>query len=190
VIARLVFAAMPGLDLLVHNAGIQRRIALAADTSPWTDRASEIGINLAGPVHLSHLLIPVMLAHRRPATVVTVTSGGAFVPQPFAPLYSATKAALHSYTVNLRFSLAATPVTVVEVIPPAVATGLSGLENPHGVAVDEFADAVVAGIAAGRRVVGYGPTAEPAFTARLQAEDDAFTAASARFPVATYAGQA
>jgi len=189
-LARLVSAAMPGLDLLVHNAGIQRRIALAADTSPWTDRASEIGINLAGPVHLSHLLIPVMLAHRRPATVVTVTSGGAFVPQPFAPLYSATKAALHSYTVNLRFSLAATPVTVVEVIPPAVATGLSGLENPHGVAVDEFADAVVAGIAAGRRVVGYGPTAEPAFTARLQAEDDAFTAASARFPVATYAGQA
>jgi len=94
-LARLVSAAMPGLDLLVHNAGIQRRIALAADTSPWTDRASEIGINLAGPVHLSHLLIPVMLAHRRPATVVTVTSGGAFVPQPFAPLYSATKAALH-----------------------------------------------------------------------------------------------
>jgi len=88
-LARLVSAAMPGLDLLVHNAGIQRRIALAADTSPWTDRASEIGINLAGPVHLSHLLIPVMLAHRRPATVVTVTSGGAFVPQPFAPLYSA-----------------------------------------------------------------------------------------------------
>ena len=49
---------------------------------------------------------------------------------------------------------------------------------------------VVAGVAAGRRVVGYGPTAEPAFTARLQAEDDAFTVASARFPVATYAGPA
>jgi uncharacterized oxidoreductase len=131
-----------------------------------------------------------MLAHGRAATVVTVTSGGGFVPQPFAPLYSATKAALHSYTVNLRLALEGTPVTVVEVIPPAVATGLSGLENPHGAAVDELADAVVAGIAACRRVVGYGPTAEPAFTARLQAEEDAFAAASARFPVATYAGQA
>jgi uncharacterized oxidoreductase len=132
-----------------------------------------------------------MLAHGRAATVVTVTSGGGFVPQPFAPLYSATKAALHSYTVNLRLALEGTPVTVVDVIPPAVATGLSGLENPHGAAVDELADAVVAGIAAGRRVVvGYGPTAEPAFTARIQAEEDAFAAASARFPVATYAGQA
>lgn len=187
-LAEYVSSAMPNLDLVVNNAGIQRRVSLAADTAPWAERGREIDVLLGGPIHLNHLLIPGMLAHGRPAVIVNVTSGGAFVPQPFAPIYSAAKAALHSYTVNLRFALQSTGIKVVELIPPAVATRLSGLDNPHGVAVEDFVDAAFAGIAAGDRVVGYGRTGGAEFGARLRAEHETFVASAARFPVTTYVG--
>ena len=181
-----VSRVMPQVDLVINNAGIQRRVALAADSAEWEERAKEIAILFDGPVHLNHLLIPTMLAHGRPGTIVNVTSGGAFIPQPFAPAYSAAKAALHSYTMNLRLSLQATPIRVLELIPPAVATTLSGLENPHGASVDDFADAAFRGIGRNEPEIGYGPTDSDEFRARLRAESEAFAALAHRFPVATY----
>jgi uncharacterized oxidoreductase len=105
-LAAHVRSAMPALNVLINNASIQRRVALAADDAPWTERQAEIDTLLRGPIHLNHLLAPVMLASGRPGLVVNVTSGGAFVPQPFAPIYSACKAALHNYIMNLRYVLA------------------------------------------------------------------------------------
>ncbi|QLD25442.1 SDR family oxidoreductase [Micromonospora carbonacea] len=185
-LAEHVVQVMPDLDIVVNNAGIQRRVALAADTAPWTERAREVEILLGGPVHLNDLLIPVLLAHGRPATIVNVTSGGAFVPQPFAPLYSAAKAALHSYTVNLRFALRDTAVRVTELIPPAVATTLSGLNDPHGASVDDFADAVFPKLATDLEI-GFGPTGTDEFRTARRQERDTFTAFAARFPTAVYA---
>jgi len=124
--------AMPGLDTVISNAGIQRRVGIAVDDAPWAEAQNEIDILLAGPVHLSRLLVPQLLEHGRPSIYVNVTSGGAFLPQPFAPLYSAAKAALHSYTVNLRHALRETSCRVVELIPPAVATQLAGPGHNHG----------------------------------------------------------
>jgi uncharacterized oxidoreductase len=186
-LAACVLEVLPDLDVVVNNAGIQRRVALAADGAPWEVREEELHVLLSGPVHLNHLLIPHLLRQSRPAQIVNVTSGGAFVPQPFAPLYSALKAALHSYTLNLRFALADSNIRVTELAPPAVATGLSGLEDPHGAPVDAFADAAYAGITAGRDFVGFGPTDSPDLVARLLAEQEAFDAFAPRFPVETYA---
>jgi len=180
---------LPDVDVVVNNAGIQRRVPLAADTAPWAERAREVEILLGGPVHLTDLLIPVLLAHGRPATIVDVSSGGAFVPQPFAPLYSACKAALHSYTVNLRFALRETTIRVTELIPPAVATTLSGLDDPHGAGVDDFAEAVFPKLATDLEV-GFGPTATEEFRAARRQERDTFAAFAARFPAAIYAGPA
>ena len=84
-LAEHVSRVMPDVDLVINNAGIQRRVALAADTAEWEDRAEEVAVIFEGPVHLNHLLIPRMLAHGRPSAIVNVTSGGAFIPQPFAP---------------------------------------------------------------------------------------------------------
>jgi uncharacterized oxidoreductase len=183
-LAAHVRAAMPGLDLLVQNAGSQRRLGLAADDAAWRDRQVEIDTLFAGPVHLDHLLVPVLLAHGRPATIVEVTSGGAVVPQPFAPLYSASKAALHHYTLLLRTALAGTPVHVVELMPPAVATGLGGVG--HGVPLDEFCDAAMAGIDAGADVIGFGATAGAEITALVTAQRRLFDGLSGRFPVPGY----
>jgi len=179
-----IASQMPDLDLVVNNAGLQRRIGLASDHAPWSEREAEIQVLLSGPIHLNDLLIPVLLRHGRPATIVNVTSGGAFVPQPFAPVYSAAKAGLHNYTMNLRHALADTSVRVVELVPPAVATDLAGPGHHHGVPVDDFVDAAFAGIERGDTEVGYAATAD--LGVRLTWERDAFAASAGRFPVARY----
>jgi short-subunit dehydrogenase involved in D-alanine esterification of teichoic acids len=122
---------LPGFNVVINNAGIQRRVSLASDTAPWSERQAEIDILLAAPVHLNHLLIPLMLRSKQPALIVNVTSGGAFVPQVFAPVYSACKAALHSYTVTPRHALQGTWLRVVELVPPAVQTGLGDPGATH-----------------------------------------------------------
>ncbi|WP_446041647.1 SDR family NAD(P)-dependent oxidoreductase [Streptomyces sp. SID1121] len=177
---------LPELDVLINNAGIQRRVGIASDRSPWAEAQNEIDILLAAPVHLGQLLVPHMLAHGRPAVLVNVTSGGAFFPQPFAPLYSAGKAALHSYTVNLRHALKATGIRVVELIPPAVATELAGSGQAHGALPDDFCDSVFPMLDGTHPEVGYGPTATPEFVEQRAAERGAFDVLSGRFEVPLY----
>lgn len=186
-LARYVVATMPGLDVVINNAGIQRRVSLAADHAPWNERQAEIDILLAGPVHLNDLLIPAMLSNEKPGLIVNVTSGGAYVPQPFAPIYAACKAALHSYTVTLRHALRDTALRVVELIPPAVATGLAGPGANHGAPVDEFCDAVFPQIVTGNTPeVGFGMTGSSVFREAMQTYRGLFDASSSRFPVEGY----
>jgi len=177
---------LPGVDVLINNAGIQRRVEIAADTATWGERESEIDLLLSAPIHLASLVTPLQLAHGRPSQIVNVTSGGAFIPQPFAPTYSAAKAALHSYTMNLRWALAETNIRVTELIPPAVATELAGPGNTHGANVDEFCDAVFPGILAALDEVGYGPTASQEFIAALAKEHATFEAMAGRFEITRF----
>jgi uncharacterized oxidoreductase len=146
---------LPGLDVLVNNAGIQRRIQLQ-EPGDWSAVSEEIAINLEGPIHLSTLFIPHLLRQEKPA-IVNVTSGLSFTPLAGVPVYSATKAALHSFTLSLRHQLAGTPIEVVEIIPPAVDTDLGGPGlHTFGVPLDEFADAVAARLDRGDIEIPYG----------------------------------
>jgi uncharacterized oxidoreductase len=147
----------------------------------------EIDTLLSAPVHLNHLLIPLMMRHNWPSLIVNVTSGGVFIPQVFAPVYSACKAALHGYTVTLRHALQQTQVRVVELVPPAVQTALAGPGAAHGVPLDEFCDEVFPPLVRGNRdMVGFGPTNTPDFKRMLEASVPLFKASSSRFPVVTY----
>ncbi len=150
--------AHPALNILVNNAGIQRRERFRTDNACWNDRAAEIAINLEAPIHLASLIFP-HLATKSRASIINVTSGLAFIPVAFAPVYAATKAAMHSFTLSLRAELADGPVKVVEIIPPAVNTDLggSGLHD-DGVPLDEFADAMIARLRDGETEIGYGPS--------------------------------
>jgi uncharacterized oxidoreductase len=186
-LAAYVASSMPELNVLINNAGFQRRVPFAADDAAWSDRQSEIDTLLSAPIHLAHLLVPRLISHGKPALIVNVTSGGAYVPQPFAPVYSACKAALHSVTVNLRFALSKTPCRVVELIPPAVQTGLGGTDLGHGAPLADFADAVFAEIRAGTQdEIGYGFTASASFQAAAEPYRDMFTQARARASVRLY----
>jgi uncharacterized oxidoreductase len=179
---------MPDINIVINNAGIQRRVSLAADQAPWVERQHEIDILLAGPVHLNHLLIPILLAHGRPAMIVNVTSGGAYIPQVFAPVYSACKAALHCYTVVLRHSLQGTSCKVVELIPPAVQTALAG-GQAHGADLNEFCETVFSKLLDDDIYeIGFGPTDKLVPKLSGKPVSEYFAASASRFPIQTYAG--
>jgi uncharacterized oxidoreductase len=163
----------PGLNVLVNNAGIQRYTQLTKSEA-WEDVHQEIAINLEAPVHLSRLFIPHLLKQARPV-LVNVTSGLAFIPRAAVPIYSATKAALRSFTLSLRHQLASTSIQVVEIVPPAVNTDLEGPGlHTFGVPLDGFADAVMAGLHVGDREITYGFSHEASRASREQL-DELFT---------------
>ena len=160
-LADWVVGAFPHLDVLVNNAGIQRRVDLST-IEPWEATHAEIAINFEAQVHVCTLLLPHLARQKRPA-IVNVTSGLAFVPLTAAPIYSATKAAFHSFTLSLREQLKKTPVQVIEIIPPAVNTDLGGPGlHTFGTPLEEFTDAVVAQLQQGSAEVTYGFSAQAA----------------------------
>ena len=120
--ARDVLTRFPAINVLVNNAGIMRyeTIETARDLG---DAEATIITNLLGPIRLVDALVDHLKA-QDDAAIVNVTSGLAFVPMPKAATYSATKAALHSYTVSLRARLQGA-VEVIELAPPAVQTELT-----------------------------------------------------------------
>jgi uncharacterized oxidoreductase len=128
----------PALNAVIHNAGIMRTENLKE--GQVKDAEAIIATNLLGPIRLTAELLPVLLAQPR-ATIVTVSSGLAFVPLAMTPTYCATKAAVHSYTQSLRYQLKDTSVQVLELIPPYVQTELTGpsqANDPHAMPLDEF----------------------------------------------------
>ena len=160
----------PRLNVLVNNAGIQRRVRIAEDDD-WTPTREEIAINFEAPIHLTTLLAPHLLKQPR-AAILNVTSGLAFAPMSRAPIYCATKAALHSYTLSLRHQLADTHVEVVEIIPPAVNTDLGGAGlHTFGVPVNEFADAVMTGLQRGDLEIAYGFSQQSSRASRDELDD-------------------
>jgi uncharacterized oxidoreductase len=162
----------PRLNVLVNNAGIQRRVNLT-ESEDWQQTRREIAINFDAPVHLSRLFVAHLLKQERPA-IINVTSGLSFVPLANVPVYCATKAALHSFTLSLRQQLSATPLTVIEVAPPAVDTDLGGVGlHTFGVPLDEFADAVFRRLPQGELEIAYG-TAEKASRASREELDAIF----------------
>ena len=110
------------LNVLINNAGVQKEINLL-ETNDFKDLSEEAEINLVAPVHLSNLLIP-HLAGKTYSFIINITSGLAFTPLAFMPLYCATKAAMHSFSLSLRHQLSKTNIKVFEIIPPTVDTEL------------------------------------------------------------------
>jgi uncharacterized oxidoreductase len=171
-LARWTIENFPAVNVLVNNAGIQRRIDLKSGED-WEKTRSEIEINLDAPIHLTQLFYP-HLAEKESAAIFNVTSGLSFMPLANVPVYCATKAALHSFTLSLRWQLKETHVKVIEVIPPAVDTDLQapGLHT-FGVNVDEFADHVFNELEQGSIEIAYG-TAHAASQASRETLDEIY----------------
>ncbi|RKP51472.1 SDR family NAD(P)-dependent oxidoreductase [Cohnella endophytica] len=153
-----VTANYPEVNVLVNNAGIQQRFnVLKTDAkNNWEALSKEITTNIEAPFHLSMMFAPYFSAKER-ATILNVTSGLAFTPFAIAPIYSATKAALHSFTMSLRLQLSETSVEVIELAPPAVNTNLGGSGlHVHGEPLDAFADGIFKGLEEGQQEIGYG----------------------------------
>jgi short-subunit dehydrogenase involved in D-alanine esterification of teichoic acids len=129
----------PELNVLVNMAGIMLPEDVRAPEFLATAE-STVSTNLLGPIRVLAAFIP-FLAKQPDAAVVNVSSGLAFVPHPISPTYSATKAAIHSFTDALRVQLADTPIQVLELVPPAVRTTLMGQQDSEqAMPLEDFLD--------------------------------------------------
>lgn len=140
--ARWVTAEHPRLNVLVNNAGIMRHENVTIERD-LRDAEETIDVNLLAPIRLTNSLIS-HLTHQADAAIVNITSGHAFVPLIVTPTYSATKAALHSYSISLREQLRG-KVEVIELVPPALRTELMPYQSLRVdcMHVDEFVDEAI-----------------------------------------------
>ena len=139
----------PHLNMLINNAGIQRDIDLTKGVVDLNSGSNEIRINLEAPVYLSALFTP-LLSAKDNAAIVNISSGLAFMAEYAAgmPVYCATKAAVHTFSIAQRIQLAPLGIKVVEIIPPMVKSELNYesrkkrnmLELPNMMSSDEFVE--------------------------------------------------
>ncbi len=113
----------PALDVLINNAGIMRYPDFSKPESLGDGLFDEVETNLKGLIRMTAFFLPLLLRQKE-ATLINVSSGLAYVPLAFTPIYCGTKAAVHSFTDSLRHQLRKTAVQVVEIAPPGVETGL------------------------------------------------------------------
>lgn len=130
----------PALNVVIHNAGIMKVEDWQADTVDTATADAIVTTNLLAPIRLTSALLPQLKRQPR-ATVMTVTSGLAFLTLAMTPTYCATKAALHAFTEALRFQLENTSIEVIEIAPPYVQTELMGAaqaQDPRAMPLAEF----------------------------------------------------
>ena len=140
--AARITADHPALNVVIHNAGIMVAEEVTGD---FLDTAeATVATNLLGPIRLTAALMPHLLEQPR-ATIMTVSSGLAFVPLVRTPTYSATKAAIHSWSQSLRAQLRDTGIEVLELAPPAVQTDLmpGHATDPNAMPLTDFIDEVM-----------------------------------------------
>jgi uncharacterized oxidoreductase len=140
------------LNVLINNAGIQRMVNLKKGTQDLLGGENEVETNLIAPIYLSAYFIPLLLKKKESA-IINVSSGLGFVPIASMPVYCATKAAVHSFTVSLRYQLRDTSIKVFEIVPPAVDTELGkgtieeGDQGYRGIPPSEVARATLKAMA-------------------------------------------
>lgn len=135
----------PSLNVVIHNAGIMRPENLLDEKADLGTADATLATNLLGPIRLTAALLPQLLKQPK-ATIMTVSSGLAFIPLALTPTYCATKAAIHSYSQSLRFQLRSSNVEVIELVPPYVQTELMGsaqASDPRAMPLQEFIDEVM-----------------------------------------------
>jgi uncharacterized oxidoreductase len=167
-LASRVKAEYPELDVLMNNAGIMINRNLKAAATDLAGLMSEMNVNVGGVIGMTSAFIDILTANK--GTVINVSSGLAFVPLPPAPIYSATKAAIHSYTQSLRFQLEETGVEVIEIMPPAVKTDMTAELVEGGASVittDELIKKSFAALQADKLEIRPGQSNQLAFLRRL-----------------------
>jgi len=115
-----------GIDILVNNAGVVQPQSLVDSTDIYQKAKYEIEVNFLSVVRLTEKILP-LLVDRSEAAIINIQSIVSYLPALNIATYSASKAALHSYSQALRLALETTTphVKVFEVFPPYVDTEMA-----------------------------------------------------------------
>lgn len=150
----------PYLNVVINNAGVQRQRDFNSD--PHMDSLdAEVAVNFTAPIHLIAELLP-SLKQQHNAYILNISSGLAYSPMADVPVYCATKAAIHSFTLSLRHQLKSSNIRVIEIAPPLVNTALGGGTRSAGAAshmmmsADDFVSETFAQLAAGKNEILVG----------------------------------
>lgn len=159
-------SASGGIDMLVNCAGVMHFFGVTSGY-PLERQLQEIDIDVSGPVRMVDAFLPGLL--QRPATIVNVSSGLAWVPYAAAPVYSGAKAFVHAWTVSLREQLKDTSVRVVELLPPVTDTPLAHGLNPSfkRMPPDDLVAAFLKGLEAGDDEIAPGQSRQLKWMSRL-----------------------
>jgi uncharacterized oxidoreductase len=136
-VASRLIAEHPGLNVLINNAGIMLPDQAAG---PIDDKLllDTVATNLVGPIRMTSALVE-HLKGKKDAVIAYTSSVLGFVPMAVTAVYSATKAAIHSYALSQRFRLKGAGVRVLEIVPPWVRTDLmNSREAEEAMPLDQF----------------------------------------------------
>jgi uncharacterized oxidoreductase len=151
--------------VVVNNAGVAGSHPLAAPEAA-DSTVRDIEINLGGVVRMTRLALP-LLESSDEAGVLFISSGMALAAAPGAPVYAATKAAVHSLARSLRAELGPKGIRVFEILPPMVDTELRrGLDVPK-IPASAVVDAALDGMRRNRSEIRIGRVKLLAVAARI-----------------------
>lgn len=158
-----------GIDILINNAAVFRRFNIL-DDYPLEKQLEEIDINLKGPVQVTNIFLKELLKSKAPV-IINLTSGLGFVPMTAAQIYSATKAAINSWTTSLRHQLRNTNARVVLLSPPAVDTRMNidnpGVEGMKKMSPERFAELSIKGLKKNKTEILVAPINSLKFLSRF-----------------------
>ena len=114
------------VDILVNCAGFG--ISGAAELTPLETAKRQLDVNLFGTANMVNAVIPAM-RRQGGGRIVNTGSVAGFVPIPFQAWYSASKAAVQSYTMAMANELRPFGITLAAVLPGDTKTGFTAARN-------------------------------------------------------------
>jgi uncharacterized oxidoreductase len=152
-----VMEKFPQLNVLVNNAGIQHNYDFTDGKDHTVLIDEEANINFLAHVKLTDKFLP-LLMKKQVAAIVNISSVLAVVPKQSAPIYCATKAAIHNFSKALRYQLEKTPIKVFEIIPTLVDTEMAKGRDKNKVSPEFLAAEVLRAIETDRHEIPIGKT--------------------------------
>jgi uncharacterized oxidoreductase len=168
---QVVSEKFPTLDVLVNNAGVMKWTDFTKPENLGGDLFEEIDINLKGLIRMAAVFLPLLLKQKE-STLINISSGLAYMPLARSPIYCATKAAIHSFSMSLRHQLRDTPVKVIVIAPPGVETdlgkapGVPEMKYPK-LGLEPFVIQTMAALESGRTELPIGQSKMLRFGSRL-----------------------
>lgn len=156
-----VIKDFPSLNVLINNAGLMHIHDIANNSLALSHQKNEIQTNFYGVVALCDSLIG-HLKKQDNAAIINISSGLAYMPFLAAPVYTATKAAVHSYSQSIRQALKGTSIKVIEALPPMVETDMSKgleMEGMNKISPEKLADIIIKQVQKGKLEIRPGASA-------------------------------